>query len=225
MKKLIVVLIIVFGWSGVCLGANFYPATVLTGGGTGALDKITTPGDKDVAIVTLEADATYGNACFIYVFNTGGTESDDRLPYVVQPDDTTTGDWVLANIWATNVIGGIKLTSDTAATVALTAPDVWGAVRINGDDDVIDYTLPDASPATGSLIGANVCFYSPYARVVTIDAADTNDTIYLDGDSIGAGDALDSPGTTGDYICLLCTAAGQWHSFGRSGTWVDGGAD
>ena len=39
------------------------------------------------------------------------------------------------------------------------------------------------------------------------------------------GDAIDSGGTAGEFITLVCTAPGVWESFGRSGNWVDGGAD
>ena len=41
--------------------ASFYPATALTGGGTGALDKITGVSEGDVAMVALEDDGTYGD--------------------------------------------------------------------------------------------------------------------------------------------------------------------
>jgi hypothetical protein len=111
------------------------------------------------------------------------------------------------------------ITSDTAATVALTSADCQGQWRVNDDDDVIDYTLP------GAEAGLECCFISMFARVVTVDPVDGTDTIYLNGDTVGAGDAIDSPGTTGDHICVLGLDATRWVTMNMYGTWVDGGAD
>lgn len=66
---------------------NFYPATVLTGGGAGSLDKI--DGDLlsngDVALVVLENDGTYGNAVLIYVLDSDSGLSESS-PEVISPD-------------------------------------------------------------------------------------------------------------------------------------------
>lgn len=116
--------------------------------------------------------------------------------------------------------GELGVTLDTTATVDLsTASNARGAMRINNDNDVIDYTLPPAEA------GLNICFYSRYAAVVTIDVDDGVDVIILDGTALTAGYAIDSPGTAGDFICLSCIDATYWITLGRSGTWVDGGAD
>ncbi len=115
--------------------------------------------------------------------------------------------------------GNIPTTLDTAATVALTAADCRGGMRVNNDADVIDYTLPPAA------VGLSVCFYGIAAGVITIDPYDGTDTIYLNGTSVGAGDAIDSPGAAGDFICLMALDDTRWITLGRSGTWVDGGVD
>ncbi len=119
-----------------------------------------------------------------------------------------------------NIQGGIAITSTTAATLALTSANTLGDMHINGDADVIDYTLPAA------VEGLSACFYAGgNANVITIDSFDGVDTIYLNGASVGAGDAIDSAGGAGDFICLIAVDATNWHTLGRSGTWVDGGVD
>ncbi len=122
---------------------------------------------------------------------------------------------------ATGTINGlVKVTLTTAATLVLTAANTAGDFHVNGDNDVIDYTLP------GAAAGLTACFYAgSFAQVVTIDPVDGTDTIYLDGASVGAGDAIDSAGGVADYVCLIALDATNWHTLGRSGTWVDGGVD
>ncbi|MBU0907350.1 MAG: hypothetical protein KKE05_04315 [Nanoarchaeota archaeon] len=112
-----------------------------------------------------------------------------------------------------------NITLDTTATVVLTASDCQGGIRINNDNDVIDYTLPDA------VEGQRCLFQSMFAAVVTVDAFDTGESIVLDGTTLTAGNAIDSPGGAGDYILLIAISDTQWVSMGRSGNWIDGGAD
>jgi len=54
---------------------------------------------------------------------------------------------------------------------------------------------------------------------------DGTDTIYLNGTTVGAGDAIDSPGAVGNFICLMAIDDTRWVTVGRSGAWIDGGAD
>ena len=39
------------------------------------------------------------------------------------------------------------------------------------------------------------------------------------------GDAIDSPGNAGNFIVLMAVDDTRWVTLGRSGVWVDGGAD
>ena len=116
--------------------------------------------------------------------------------------------------------GELGVTLDTSATIDLsTASNARGAIRINNDNDVIDYTLPPAEA------GLNICFYSRYAAVMTIDPDDASDTIILKGTALTAGNAIDSAGGAGDFVCLLCIDATYWLTLGMSGIFIDGGAD
>ncbi|MCP4585316.1 hypothetical protein [Pseudoalteromonas sp.] len=127
----------------------------------------------------------------------------------------------LTGAWETTgtLKGAISVTSDTTATIALTASNCLGGMRVNGDNDVIDYTLPTAAA------GLNVLIYSPYAQVVTIDTENASDNIVLDGATLTNGNAIDSPGTAGDFVSLLGIDNTSWVVLGKAGTWVDGGAD
>jgi len=117
------------------------------------------------------------------------------------------------------VRGLVDITLDTEATVTLTDSECSSTVRINADNDVIDYTLPSASK------GLNCVFQSTYAAVVTVDTGVTTDAIILDGTKLTDGYAIDSSGTAGDFILLAATSDSIWVSLGKSGTWVDGGED
>lgn len=151
--------------------------------------------------------------------NTG--EGDNELfamdQDVQEADDVTFNDGTFTG----TLSGELGVTLDTAATVDLTsASNARGAVRINNDDDVIDYTLPPCEA------GLNVCFDANiYDRVITVDVDDEIDYIILDGVAGTAGHAIDSPGDAGDFICLLGLDSDRWKAMGQAGTWVVGGAD
>ena len=120
----------------------------------------------------------------------------------------------------TGIISGkTGITLDTDATIVLTAAMCKNAVRFNNDADAIDYTLPPAEA------GLPVLFYDIAGGVITIDPYDATDTIYLNGTSVGAGDAIDSPGNVGDFIALMAIDATRWITLGRNGIWSDGGED
>lgn len=113
----------------------------------------------------------------------------------------------------------MDVTLDTTATIVLTAADCKGAIRVNNDDDAIDYTLPNATT------GLSCLFQSMFAKVVTIDCFDTNESIVLDSTTLAAGNAIDSPGLTGNYVLIIAISSTQWVVMGQSGVWVDGGVN
>jgi hypothetical protein len=126
-----------------------------------------------------------------------------------------------ASLAATGVIQGKTLVClHTAATYMFASGDSCrNAAHFNNDADVIDFTLP------GAAAGLVVLFYDIGGGVITVDPVDGTDEIYLNGTSVGAGDAIDSPGAVGDFICLMAIDDTRWVTVGRSGVWIDGGAD
>ncbi len=133
---------------------------------------------------------------------------------------TFTGTVGAAAIAATGQITGLApMSLDSGGPITLSSDSCMGNIHFNNAASVLDYTLPAAAA------GLTVMFYDIGGGVITIDPVDGADTIYLDGTSVGAGDAIDSPGVVGNFICLMALDGTRWVTIGRSGTWVDGGAD
>ena len=148
---------------------------------------------------------------------------------LIVEDATATNHMTITNLFGTvpvNIAAAGEITGKTmvvlvtAATWAITDLDsAQNVVYINDDANVIDFTLP------GAVKGLVVMFYDLGGAVITIDPFDGTDTIYLNGATVGAGDAIDSPGAVGDFICLVALDATRWITTGRAGVWVDGGVD
>lgn len=136
--------------------------------------------------------------------------------------------------WSVTTVGGLSMVTggfqgaltgqtdtetDTAATRTVLAAGCKGHRYFNGDADAIDYSLPAAAE------GLNCCFDGGgFAGVITIDV-NGSDVMWLDGTALTAGYAIDSPGAASDQICITSPATGKWITSGKSGTWIDGGAD
>lgn len=93
MKKLfylLFVLLNIFIFSSSIYAKNFYPVTVLTGGGTGALDKLSVD-DLNDGDAALYANITGTTVTFdAYVFDADGTDAESS-PTVIRPNDYSTG--------------------------------------------------------------------------------------------------------------------------------------
>ena len=141
----------------------------------------------------------------------------DKTGTIAVTTDLTAGtlDWITSG----TINGNTNVDGDTAATVVLTAAECRGHIRYNGDNDVIDYTMPVAVKGLAIMIDEYT-----FAKVITVDTNGTENFI-LDGTALAAGYYITSPGTGGSYIVFVCYVDGTWKSVGRSGTWVSGGAD
>ena len=180
---------------------------------------------SDAELLTLDDGATTeilvgGGAGSAPVWTTAtgtGAPVRENTPTLVTPEiGAATATSLVAS---GNVVGEVPITLDTDATISLAVTDCRGHARFNNDADVIDYTLPAAEA------GLTILIYDIAGGVITIDPVDGTDTIYLNGTSVGAGDAIDSPGAVGDFIALMAIDATRWVTVGRAGTWVDGGVD
>ena len=158
----------------------------------------------------------FRNAADVSVFNVS------KIGAVTAAGDVTIGTTSAgANLTVFGTItGSVNVKLDNAgATVVLTADSCRGHIRYNNIAAVKDYTLPPCAA------GLNVFIGDIGGGIITIDPFDGTDTIYLDGVTVGAGDAIDSPGAVGNFIVLLGLDNTRWITIGRSGVWVDGGAD
>jgi len=118
----------------------------------------------------------------------------------------------------------MKFNDDT--TVEFTVPVTGTSLTVTG---ALAGLIPTTTTTDATLVvttaGARGYFYAGgFAQVITIDVADGVDIIYLDGVALTAGYSIDSAGGAGDFICLIAVDATNWHTLGRSGTWIDGGA-
>ncbi len=134
---------------------------------------------------------------------------------------TATADLVITGSaqFSGTLLGGVSVNTIPTTTASPPAGTLLGYMTICTNAAGCDITLPAAAA------GQNACFRDGNGGgVVTIDAA-AGDEIELDGVGVGVADAIDSAGAKGDFICILAIDATTWVSLGRSGTWVDGGAD
>ncbi len=124
------------------------------------------------------------------------------------------------NILTSGTIRGhIDVIATTGTTLSPTASQLRGSLHTSNNASGTDYTLPTA------VAGYNACFYDLNGGgVIVIDAA-SGDEILLNGVGVGAADAIDSAGNIGDFICIVALDATNWLTLGRSGDWVDGGAN
>jgi hypothetical protein len=114
------------------------------------------------------------------------------------------------------ITGATESTEHVAASVALTYDSCLNIIHVNADADAIQFNLPAAVPKLSTML------YDDAGGVITAHPNGT-DVIKLNGTALAAGNTIDSPGNSGDFIVLYCITAGEWVTLGQSGTWVDGG--
>jgi hypothetical protein len=220
--------------------------------GTGVVKHLLEPADIGVTVQAYDADladladgtltgSKVGTGISATNITTGTIDSTARLPSEVIEESELAltsqinalmldDDFVTENgthnliitgsaLFSGTLNGGVSATTSSSTSVGPTAGQLLGHVYNYTSASGVDVTLPAAAA------GLNACFRDGNGGgVVVIDAA-AGDEIELDGTGVGVADAIDSAGTKGDFICLLALDATTWISLGRSGTWVDGGAD
>lgn len=126
----------------------------------------------------------------------------------------------VAAVTATGEIHGkLPVTLDTSdATITLSAAMCKGTLRLNADDDVIDYDLPTAEAGLVVSFGNYL-----YAQVITVDSASGDIIILADGTALTAADSMDSDGSIDDRGTLVAVDDEYWVLFSEKNEWVDGG--
>jgi hypothetical protein len=202
-------------------GANIYPVTgALTGGGTGALDKITSTADKDAAIAMFNAEGTYGNAFMPFTLDEAGGCGTEAAPYCIESGDA--GEyWELTDGWFMTMYGKIPVVVDAAASaVTITAAQARsGTLFINTLAGTKQYVLPPAEA------GMSVCFRNGQgnARILQVDT-DGTDYIVLNSTGVrttGAGDIYAATASAKNQICLAAFDATDWYVISEIGTWAE----
>jgi len=126
-------------------------------------------------------------------------------------------DFSALNLVTTGTIqGGIAINSDANGMSAaeMTAVGVYGTLFIASGAGT--WILPTA------VAGMSLCVMDSGTSHDLIVDVTTNDYIILKGTTLvqNAGITNAATATTGDFVCLVATAAGYWSTMGMSGAWV-----
>jgi len=148
--------------------------------------------------------------------------AEDTIGVSSSVSGTTTIDFTTLNLLTTGSLAGKPVITSAGSERVLTAAECSGGIVLV--TAAVEVRVPDiCDSATGAMV---MIVQADVSEVLEIAVTDTNDHFFLDGVDLGANQEIDSPGAAkeDDYICLFCREANEWHSYGRSGTWVDGGA-
>ena len=193
----------------------------LTGGGVGALDKIASPGDNDIAYVHYNGDATYGNAVLMYTFDIDASAGESP-PWIVAPD-TGSGEWELNGI-----VGRDQNTLDEdhgEVMSELTDAEVLvnGYVTNQGSAGETDTGLPALS------FHIKITFIIEEEQIFELSPP-SGELFDLDGTLLDANDCVDSPAVVGSKLIatrmlLADGSTWRWSLDTVRGPWVDGDAE
>lgn len=117
------------------------------------------------------------------------------------------------------VIGAINVVAKTAATYTVGTDDAlepYGTLFFNGDNDAIDFTLPQA------VAGMSMCFFQGNGSTAAITVQPgTGDQLCLDSVLLTAGTDYTSSGTGADKLCIIAKNDYVWTISMISGTWSE----
>jgi hypothetical protein len=117
--------------------------------------------------------------------------------------------------------GKVPVVMDTDNTITLTRTNCMGSVRINADNDAVDYTLDGAFENGDCWSHAN-CLH---AQVITVDAPAGYAFILNDGTVLDPGDAVDSSGAADDKGTFIVVNGTNIMIYSEQNVWADGGTD
>lgn len=207
--------------------ASFRPHTLITGGGTGSIDKIDgdSLSDGDTAVGVLEDHATYGNTLIVYVLDaTSSCGGDDTAtpPKFFQPDTNAgTKCWELAGFYASQSVAPMKVVPHSSGNDTLTADEVMNTLLYI--TVATELELPAIGTASAEVqIGSSFCAFTVGAIAISLDP--TGDSITLGGVEDTDGDKITNTSTAGDFICLVAAVADGWVAPTNPNTWTAGGA-
>jgi len=176
------------------VGANFYPATALIGGGTGALDKITGTNDGDVGLVIANENS------YLYQLDADGSGT-ERSPLLIDSGDGGLEDWDLT------------IFNSSGSVVWGTASPYMGFVDTScTDNDIGAYLAVDATTTTS---GAEI--YDFYIRSLLAGASeyviswDGSEEQLIFGDSSANENLIyDFDNTIDNQIALSTSSGADW---------------
>lgn len=113
--------------------------------------------------------------------------------------------------------GKVPTTLDPAGFISMDSTDMDGGFLYltatgSGSTSII---LPDA------VAGDAKCFYDDGGTGIVVLVPQAGDRIQLDGVLAALGEAINSPGAVGDFVCLIGKDDSTFATTGRSGAWVE----
>lgn len=109
----------------------------------------------------------------------------------------------------------------TAAESGKVITDTGAASGPTATGSCSKHILPTAAP------GLVFTFTAGSKCSMTVDTADTNDTILysISGTGLDAGDSIKSTGQAGDSVTVFSTLANKWSIIQMKGSWTDNGTN
>ncbi len=172
--------------------------------------------DSDTEALTLGDSATGED--LIFDFDTG-TANEAK---VNSNSGVTEIDISAINFVTTGSISGRPKLYSVSSNTTLSAEQMSGGIIIV--TAAVEISLGDfCDSATGAMA---MIVQADDSEKIEIGVTDTSDDMILDGTALGANQEIDSPGdaTQDNFLVILCRETNEWHTYGRSGVWVDGGA-
>ena len=119
----------------------------------------------------------------------------------------------LALVTTGAITGAINIVEDSDGR-SITASEAYGTLHVATGAGT--WTLPDVCD---SATGANICLYSTGGNNVVLDCQ-AEDAFTYEGVTESDGEALDSDDNAGEFICVVCAQANEWHVLGHTAGWT-----
>jgi len=117
-------------------------------------------------------------------------------------------------------------TTKALSTTLTVAEMVSGSVYCTTAANTLVLSLPQTSATQGTTTikdGTVTCFYCTTAKGLNLNP-DGADQMCLNGACDTAGHSIENTsGAVGDFICIQAAAGNKIYTWGKSGTWADGG--
>ena len=163
--------------------------------------------DKEIGYFEIDEDGVGGD----------GTEYGDILLYSMENGtenqrmmyDASEGAWITTKGFA----GGKYIIPDANGRT-IGATEAYGAVHVATGPGT--WILPDECDTA---TGANICLYQTGADEVIIDLPAEDNFVY-EGTPETDGEAMDSTAAAGEYICVYCLVANEWHVMEHTTGWT-----
>jgi len=163
--------------------------------------------DQEVGYIEIDEDDVGGSGteyADIKLYSMENGTENQRMIY-----DASEGAWITTKGFA----GGKYIIPDANGRT-IGATEAYGAVHVATGPGT--WILPDECDTA---TGANICLYQTGADEVIIDLPAEDNFVY-EGTPETDGEAMDSTAAAGEYICVYCLVANEWHVMEHTTGWT-----